>query len=332
MPSLSRRTALRHLLQFGALAAGALPVTALRAQAAAWPSKPIRIVVPFNVGTPPDITSRLIAEALTPALGQTVFVENRPGAVGTIGLAEVLRQPADGHNLFCMLMPVTTAPALLPNLRIDLLKDIEPVAQIDWTYSVLVVNKDLPATRVDQLIALMRAKPGGLSFGSGGNGTPAHLAGEMFKVQQKVSAVHVPYAQFGQAVPDLISGRLQFMFLTSNVAVPQVQSGRLRALAVVGNERLAALPAVPTMAQEGLPEFDTRSWDGIVVKAGTPREIVDRLNREIRRAVESPRMRERFAELGMAPASGTPQEFGALIQRDMKRWAELIRAAGIRIE
>ncbi|MGD9944922.1 MAG: Bug family tripartite tricarboxylate transporter substrate binding protein [Burkholderiaceae bacterium] len=315
----------------GAAAAGSAAIWGA-AKASSWPTRPLRLIVPFNVGTPPDIVSRLLAQLISPGLGQPVVVENRPGAIGIVGLNEMLRQPADGHTLFCLLMPVTTAKALLPNQRIDLVADTEPVIQVDWNESVLVVSREVPARSVRELIELLRAKPNQLSFGSGGNGTPAHLTAEVFKAQQQVSAVHVPYAQFMQAVPDLMNNRIQFMFLTSTVAVPQVKSGKLAALAVVGAQRLAALPEVPTMAEAGFGDFDTRSWDGIIVKAGTPREVVERLNREIRTALETPQVRERFAELGMVPAPGTPQQFGELIRREITRWTEVIRAAGIRAE
>lgn len=311
-------------------AAGWMPATA--AANTAWPAKPIRLIVPFNVGTPPDIVARLVAQAITPSLGQPVVVDNRPGAIGIVGLNEMLRQPADGHTLYCLLMPVTTAKALLPSQRIDLLADTEPVVQLDWSDSVLVVNHDVTARNVAEFIELLRARPNQFSFGSGGNGTPAHLAGEVFKTQQKVSAVHVPYAQFTQAIPDLLGNRIQFMFLTSAVAVPQVKSGKLKALAVVSAQRVAALPEVPTMAEEGLGNFDTRSWDGIIVRAGTPRDVIERLNREIRKALESPQLRERFADLGLVPAAGTPQEFGELIRREIDRWGAVIRAAGIRAD
>lgn len=333
MPNNDFNIARRRLLAGTAASlAGGLMAIPSRAAAPAWPSKPIRLLVPFPTGTPPDISSRLVAGHLSPKLGQPVYVENKPGAIGLVSLGELLRQPADGHTLYCMLTPVTTAGTLLPAQRVDLQRELQPVSQVDWVYSVLVVNNDVKASNVKDFCALLREHPQDYSFGSGGNGTPAHLAGELFKQQQKVEATHVPYAQFSQAVPDLISGRIQFMFLTSNVALPLVQSKKIRALGVVGKERIAGLPDVPTLAEQGMGDFDTRSWDGIVVKAGTPPAIVQRLNEEIREVLSRPDVAARFTEMGMVPQASSPQQLGELIQSESTRWAAVIKAANISVQ
>lgn len=318
----------RHVLRaLTLLALGAGMANASLAQA--WPAKPIRLLVPYTAGSPPDMSSRVLATHLAASLQQPVVVENRPGAIGVVALQELLRQPADGYTLYCILTPVTTASTLLPAQKIDLGKELQPVSQMDRIATVLVVNNDLPATDMKSFVALLRAKPNQLNFASTGNGTPAHLAGELFKSQEKVQAAHVPYASFSQSVPDLLSNRVQFMFMTSSVAVPLVNSGKVRALGIVGPTRLPILPNVATLAEQGMGKIDTSSWDGIVVKAGTPRAIVDRLNTEIVRILDKPEVKARFVEMGMQAVSSTPEELGALIESETVRWAGVIKAANI---
>lgn len=318
----------RHVLRgLTLLALGAGIASASLAQA--WPAKPIRLLVPYTAGSPPDMSSRVLATHLAASLQQPVVVENRPGAIGVVAMQELLRQPADGHTLFCILTPVTTASTLLPAQKIDLGKELQPVSQMNRIATVLVVNNDLPATDMKSFVALLRAKPNQLNFASTGNGTPAHLAGELFKSQEKVQAAHVPYASFSQSVPDLLSNRVQFMFMTSSVAVPLVNSGKVRALGIVGPNRLPILPNVATLAEQGMGKIDTSSWDGIVVKAGTPRAIVDRLNTEIVRILDKPEVKARFVEMGMQAVSSTPEELGTLIESETVRWAGVIKAANI---
>lgn len=324
----SVKTRRRIVLQgFAALALGAAITTSSLAQA--WPSKPIRLLVPYTAGSPPDLSSRILATHLATALQQPVIVENRPGAIGLVALQELLRQPADGNTLYCILTPVTTASTLLPAQKVDLAKELQPVSQIDRIGTVLVVNNDLAASDMKSFVSLLRAKPNELNFSSTGNGTPAHLAGEMFKSQEKVQATHVPYMSFAQSVPDLISNRVQFMFMTSTVAAPLVNTGKVRALGIVGPNRLPILPNVPTLAEQGMGKIDTSSWDGIVVKAGTPKPIVDRLNSEIVRILAKPEVKARFLEMGMAAVSSTPEELGTLIEAESGRWAAVIKAANI---
>lgn len=323
-PSTRRRSILRGLtvLALGAGIAG----TSL---AQAWPAKPIRLIVPFTAGSPPDLSSRLLATHLSASLQQPVVIDNKPGAIGLVALQDLLRQPADGYTLYCLLTPVTTASALLPAQKIDLAKELQPVSQVDRLGTVLVVNNELPATDMKSFVALLRAKPNQLNFASTGNGTPAHLAGVLFKNQEKVEATHVPYTSFSQSVPDLLSNRVQFMFMTSSVAAPLVNTGKVRALGIVGPNRLPILPNVQTLAEQGLGKIDTSSWDGIVVKAGTPKPIVDRLNSEIVRILAQPDVKAKFVEMGMMAVSSTPEEFGALIEAETARWGAVIKAANI---
>lgn len=324
------RTHRRQILIRGAavLAAAALLCPQM-AMAQAWPSKPIRVLVPYSAGTPPDISARLVAGHLTKSLGQTVYIENKPGATGLVALKELLRQPADGNTLLYMVMPLVTTPALLPTQAVDLQKELQPIAQVDAAPSVLVVPNDLPVKSARELMELMKAKPDSLNYGSGGNGTPAHLAGELFKQLHKVTATHVPYAQFSQVVPDLISGRLQFMFLTSSVAVPLVTTGKVRAIGIAAGKRLAALPDVPTLTEQGLGDFDTSNWTGLAARAGTPADIVARLNKEVVALLAKPEVIEQLKEQGMIPAPGTPQQFAQHIASEGKRWIEVIRKADI---
>lgn len=323
-PSSNRRSVLRGLT---VLALGAGLASASLAQA--WPAKPIKLLVPYTAGSPPDLSSRVLATHLSAALQQPVVVENKAGAIGLVALQELLRQPPDGYTLYCILTPVTTASALLPAQKIDLAKELQPVSQVDRIGTVLVVNNDLPATDMKSFVALLRAKPNQLNSASTGNGTPAHLAGELFKSQEKVQATHVPYMSFSQSVPDLLSNRVQFMFMTSSVAAPLVNSGKVRALGIVGPSRLPILANVPTLAEQGMGKIDTSSWDGIVVKAGTPRPIVDRLNAEIVRILAKPEVKARFIEMGMTAVSSTPEELGALIEAETNRWGAVIKAANI---
>jgi tripartite-type tricarboxylate transporter receptor subunit TctC len=309
----------------------ALAAFVATAFAQSFPSKPLRLIVPYSVGTPPDILGRIAAERMQGPLGQPIVVENRPGATGTIGLTELVRQPADGYTLLAMPMPVSVAPALYPELKVDLGKDITPIGQMAWSYNVLVVHPQVQATNVGELVALLKNQSK-FSFGSGGNGTPAHLAGELFKQQAKVSAQHVPYVQFPQAIGDLVAGRLQFMFLAAAPAVAQVNGGKLRPLAVTGPARLEAVKDVPTMTEAGFPDFVMRDWQGIIARAGTPREAIQTLNSALNRAMALPEVRAQLAKMGNDPATGTPQQFGELIAADAERWGRLVKAAGIKVD
>lgn len=300
--------------------------------AQAWPTKPIRLLVPFTAGSPPDLSSRVLATHLSAALQQSVVIENKPGAIGIVALKDLLRQPADGYTLYCILTPVTTASTLLPAQKVDLAKELQPISQISRLSTVLVANNDLPVTDMRSFVALLREKPNQLNFASTGSGTPAHLAGELFKAQEKVQASHVPYTSFSQSVPDLLSNRVQFMFMSSSVAAPLVQSGKVRALGIVGPNRLPILPNVATLAEQGLGKIDTSSWDGIVAKAGTPKPIIDRLNAEIVKIMAKPEVKARFIEMGMTAVSSTPDELGSLIESESNRWAAVIKSANIKVD
>lgn len=304
----------------------------LRAQAPQYPAKPIRLVVPWPPGTPADVAGRVVAERMGAGLGQSVFVDNKPGAAGTVGLGDVLRQPADGTTAYMLSSASLVAPLLYPANPVDFLKSLDPVGHVAWSYNVLVAPPSTPASNVRELVALARARADALSFASGGNGTPAHLAGELFRQQTGAQVVHVPYNQFALAIGDLVAGRTQFMFLTASAALAQIQGGKLRALAVTGARRLPALPAVPTMAEEGYADFVLRSFDGMTVRAGTPREVTERLNAELNKALAQPEVRERLAALALEPEPMAPATFRSVVAGESERWLRIGRAAGIKAD
>jgi tripartite-type tricarboxylate transporter receptor subunit TctC len=289
-----------------------------------WPEKPIRMIVPHSAGSPPDIVARFVAHEMTKSLGQTVYIENKVGAAGVVGLNDLMRQPTDGYTIYCMSMTLVTAPHFVTSVKAHFLNDIEPVGQTNWTHSILVAGNQFPAKNLGELIELAKSRKEGLNYGSGGLGSPAHLLAELLKNQFNVPINHVPYAQFSHVIPDLINGRIDFMFMSANVAIPYIQGGKLKALGVVSRERLSAIPKVPSLFEQGFQNFEARSWEGIVVKAGVSKNIVIRLNYEINKALDSPDLKQRFVDLGMLPAKSTPEAFKDLIKADSYRWNALI--------
>lgn len=320
---------------FGKLAlAATLGLAALGAQAETWPAHPVRLIVPYNAGTPPDISSRIIAQKLTVKLGQTFYVDNKPGASGSLATGDLDRYPADGYTAMTLLTPVVVGPALLPSFKKDFARDYVPVGQYDWTYSVLVVSPSLPVHDVKGLIELLRAKPNAYSFPSGGYGTPAHMAGELFKLRYGVSATHVPYNQFTAGLADLMAGRVHFMFLTSTVAAAQVQGGKVKALAIASREtRLPSLPDVPTMEEQGFKGFDVRNWDGFIMKKGTPKAAVARFSQALNDILADPETRKALSDIGSDPvARTTPEQFAELVGGEQARLTDLVRQTAIKID
>jgi tripartite-type tricarboxylate transporter receptor subunit TctC len=300
-------------------------------KAQVFPSGTIRIVVPTAPSTPPDIISRVIAAELANSEGWKVIVENRPGAVMTIAGSDVLKQPADGTSIYAMSVPVTAAPAFLPNMPFQLAKDFAPVIKIATSYNVLVVNPAVAAKSVSELVSLIQNQPDKLTFSSGGFGTPAHLIGEMFKLRTGVRATHVPYQQFPQAIGDLINGTNHYMFITSLPVIELIEAGKLRALAITGPKRLPVLKDVPTIVEQGFPDLVVEDWVGFAVKSGTPSEIVMRLNTAINKALATPQVREAFAKLGAEPAGGTPAAYGELLNSQIAHWVKVVNASGMKM-
>jgi tripartite-type tricarboxylate transporter receptor subunit TctC len=322
---------MKHRDWFRALAVVAA-LAVFQGHAQPYPSKPIRLVVPAAASTPIDIVSRVVAERLGAELAQPVVMELRPGATGAVGAAEVLKQPADGYTLMITYMPMSVAQSIYSAVPFDLRKDFVPVGQTVFSYNVLVVHPSVRVQSVQELAALLKSRPGKLSFPSGGPGTPAHIAGELFKQQTGTEALHVPYNQFPQAIADLLGGQHQFMFAATPPMIPHIAAGKLRALAVTGPLRIAALKDVPTMVEAGFPDFVVRDWQGVVARTGTPAEVVEKVNGAIRRAMEAREVRAVLAKLGADAAAGTPAEFAKLIDVEIGRWAKVARAANIRVE
>jgi tripartite-type tricarboxylate transporter receptor subunit TctC len=323
---------LPHLICAG-LAVGSVSIAGLWSEAVAepFPANVIRIVVPTAPSTPPDIICRVIAAELSDSEGWRVIVENKPGAVMTIGGTEVLKQPADGYSLYALSVPVSAAPAFLPNIPFRLDVDFAPVIKVSTSYNVLVTNLDVPVKSVAELVTLLKSQPDKLSFSSGGFGTPAHLIGEMFKLKTGVKATHVPYQQFPQAIGDLLGGTNQYMFVTILPVVELINAGKLRALAVTGPKRIATLKDVPTIVEEGFPDLVIEDWVGLAVKKGTPSDIVTRLNVAVNKALKTTKVREAFARLSAQPAGGTPAEFGDLMTSQVAYWGKIVKDSGIKM-
>jgi tripartite-type tricarboxylate transporter receptor subunit TctC len=316
------------------IALGLLGVMAMASPLGAqpYPSSMIRIVVPSAAGTPPDIMARIVASELSESERWRVIVEDKPGAIQTLGLAEVLKQPADGYTIASIALPAAAAPALLPNLGFRLDADFVPVIKLASAYHVLVVHPSVPAKSLGELVALLKSQPDKLTFSSGGFGTPAHLAGEMFKLQTGVRASHVPYQALPRAIADLLNGTNQYQFITPLPVLDLIATGKLRALAVTGPARLPALADVPTVGEAGFPDLIIQDWFGLLVKRGTPNEIITRLNEAANKALAKPRVREAIEKMAAEPIGGTPAEFGQFLVAELAHWGKVVKDSGITMQ
>jgi tripartite-type tricarboxylate transporter receptor subunit TctC len=314
------------------LAAMTMPAFAAE-NAQDYPSKPIRLVVPFTPGGSTDILARVIGMKLTEAWGRQVVIDNRPGAGGNIGVDLVAKSPADGYTLVMgHIGTFGVNPTLYPKLPYDPIKDFQPITLVALVPNMLSVNPALPAKSVKELIALAKAKPGTINFGSGGNGSAAHLAGEYFKLMSKTEITHIPYRGTSPAVTDLIAGQIQMIITGVPPTLNFVKTGKLRALAVATSKRLPLLPDLPTISEAGVPGYEATQWYGVLAPAGTPKPIVAKLNAEMAKAIKGPDVREKLAADAAEPVGNSPEEFGAFIKKEIARWAPVIKASGARPE
>ena len=300
------------------------------ALAQSYPSRPVRLIVPFPPGGSTDILARALGQKLAEGLGQAVVIDNRPGAGGSIGADAAAKAAPDGHTLMMgHLGTLAVNPSIYKNLPYDPVKSFAPVSLMAMVPSVLVVNPQVPAANAAELIAYAKANPGKLAYGSAGAGSTSHLTTEYFKLATGTDILHVPYKGIGPMLTDLISGQLSMGLNGAPAVMPHVNSGRLRALAVSGLKRLESLPQIPTLDEAGVKGFDASGWYGIVAPAGTPREIVMRLNAEIRRAMRTLDLLARLDNEGATSAPGSPEEFAAFIVSEIARWAAVLKRAGI---
>ena len=321
----------RHTLAaISALAALAWPLGAM-AQAG-FPSKPITIIVPATPGGAIDLAARLIGAKLSAAWGQPVAIENVGGAAGMLGSDRVAKAAPDGHTLALVASSHAINPSMYKKLPFDTLKGFEPVMQTHAVPLVLVVSNSVPAKTLPELIAYLKANPGKYSFASSGNGGAPHMSGELFKAMAGVDLVHVPYKGSTAAHGDLIAGRVTLMFDTVAAIAGQVKGGNVRALAVTTATRSAALPDLPTMAEAGMKGYETSTWGGLLAPAGTPKDVVTKLNAEANKALASADVRDKLIAAGIEPVGGTPAQFNSFIQSEMTRWAKVAQAAGVQPE
>ena len=314
-----------------AAGAAALPFAPRVARAQAYPTRPVRIVVPFTPGGASDITARLMGQWLSERLGQQFVIDNRPGGGTNIGTEAVVRAPADGYTLLMVGGYNAINATLYDKLNHNFIRDIAPVAGIIVVPNVMVVNPSVPAATVPEFIAYAKSKPGKTTMASAGTGTPSHVTGELFKMMAGVNLVHVPYRGGGPALTDLLSGQVQVMFATMPSSIEYIRAGKLRALAVATATRSEALPDVPTVG-EFVPGYEASSWSGVGAPKATPAEIVDKLNKEINAGLADPKMKARLADLGGTVLPGPPSDFGKLIAEETEKWAKVVKFAGIKPE
>jgi len=295
----------------------------------AYPTKPVRMIAASSPGSAVDIVARIVAQKLGEQLGQQVIVDNRAGAGGNLGAELAAKALPDGYTLFMGTPAHAINTGLYRKLNYDLIRDFAPVTQVTSGQYVVVVHPSLPAKSIRELIALARAKPGQLNYASAGSGNATHLAGELFARATRIKLVHVPYKGSGPAVTDLVGGQVQLMFANLVAALPQVKTGRIRALAVTGQTRAAAAPELPTVIEAGVPGYVVTSWFGVLVPAATPRELIMKLNAELARTMSAPDVRDRLAADGAEPTTGTPEQFGAFLRAEITRWTKVVKDAGI---
>ena len=317
---------------FAAAIGAAIAAAAGTAYAQSYPSKPIRLVVPYTPGAGTDTIARILAQKVGESLGHQVVIDNRPGAGGTIGTEIVAKAPGDGYTLLFAPTSHAINPGIYPKLGYDTLKDFAPISVVASLPVVLAVEPSVQATSVKELVALARSKPGQLTMASSGNGTVFHLTGELFKDAAGINIVHVPFKGGAPAVAALLGGQVSMTFETSVTLLPHIRSGKLRALGVAGAKRIALLPDVPTLAESGFPGILAENWYGLYAPAGTPKEVIARLYGELDRTIHSPDVREKLAAQGAEIREYTPEQTAAFLAAETAKWAKVIKASGAKID
>jgi tripartite-type tricarboxylate transporter receptor subunit TctC len=314
-----------------------LLMAALAAPISVWaqdtyPARPLRFILPFPPGGGTDILGRLLAERLAANLGQPVVTENRGGAGGNVGAEAAARAAPDGYTIVLVAPSLAISPTLYSRLNYDPVKDFAPVSLVATVPNVMITQSSLPAQTLQEFIAYAHARPSALNFGSGGAGTSNHLAGELFNLVTGAKLVHIPYKGVNLAMQDVLAGNVHLVFIGIPAAAPHIKAGKLRALATVAPQRSSALPDVPTVAEAGLRDFEVTTWYGVLAPAGTPRPIIARLNAELVKVVHSPEVKERLAATGTEPRTSTPEEFADYIKREIAKWGDVIRKAGVKAD
>lgn len=322
----------RSNCRFAVLAAAVSVFGSAPVVAQSYPVKPVRMIAPFPPGGSSDLIARILAQKMSEGLAQPVIVENRPGAGSNLGVAAAARAAPDGYTVVIASVTTTINRSLYRNPGYDIVKDFAPIGKLAVGPVALVVHPSVPATNVRELIKLAQARPGQLNYGSGGSGTPAHISGEMFRLLAKVNITHVPYKGTGQSVTDLIAGQIQLVFASMPVAIAHMKTNRVRALAITGAQRTPMAPKLPTMVEAGVPGYAFDSWWGLLTNAAVPPPIVSTLATELRRVLQLPDVKERFADLGIDVTPSTPAELAALIQSEIERMAKVIQETGIKAE
>ena len=302
------------------------------AHAQPYPTKPIRLIVPFPAGGPTDITARIISPKISEALGQNLIIENRGGASSIIGSDLVAKSLPDGYTLLICTVTNAINVSLIPKIPYDMIRDFDPVAQLFITTSILTAHPSLPVKSVKELIALAKAKPGQLIYGSAGNGSPSHLAGELLKTMTGITLLHVPYKGGGPAAVEQVAGQVQLAFLSAPAVVPFIKTGRLRALAVTNAKRSLILPELPTIAETGLPGYESEGWSGIFAPAKTPSAIVQRLYNEFAAALRDSDIRAKLIAAGTEPALMSSDEMGKKVRDEIARWGKVVKASGMKVD
>src|SRR5690349_21097778 len=314
--------------QVASFVAAMLALFAVAAAAQDYPTRPVKIIVPFAAGGPADVYARVLAQRLQEDLGQPFVVEDRPGGGSVVGTDVAAKSAPDGYTLLAMSNTHTVNESLVPNKPFALMRDFVPIAPINYSDLVMVVHPSVPAKNLKEFIALAKSEPGRLNYASSGTGTPYHMAGELFKAMTGTDIVHVPHRSSGEARTSVLGGQVQMMIDAVTTMAPNVSAGQVRALATTGKTRSSVLPDVPTADEAGVPGYEATIWLGVMAPKGTPRAIVDKLNAEITRIVNSPEVKGEWAKQGAVPMTMTPEEFDKYLRQDMEKWARIVKISG----